>query len=122
MRRISTVVATALLLVGAVGASTPARAQVPDCELGDPPPLTTIERGPGFVTVHPTNAPADALAVSGWLLRYVDCLEGGLVAEAIQCVTNNLPTDPIVTVDPETLDVTIHYGNILPQGEEFCDG
>ncbi len=108
------------VVAGSLAMAAPAKAWVPDCELGAPPPMTFIEFGPTSVDIYPERVPGDAGSTAGWITDYVLCLEGGTAQWALGCVGRLTPTPPTVTIDPETGHVHIEHGGIPDLNLPLC--
>jgi hypothetical protein len=83
------------------------------CSANKVPPQTVVIIGGGQVNVYPANVASYAGAVAGWATDVALCLVNATAGPTIACakaIVNNRPT---VTVDPNTLQVTIDYDDLL---------
>ena len=120
MRRRWSIFVAVAVIAATVGMAAPASAEwVPDCELGQPPQQTVIQNNGNGLEIHAFNAPSDAVAVAGWVVAYVQCLEGGTVNRALECVGNALPSGPLVEVQGDPPVIIIHYEELFP--EDACE-
>ncbi len=114
------ILVVAALVLGSYAAAAPTAANASVCDPGTPPPATVVVNSPGRIDIYPDRLDDDAASVVAWLSPYIACMEGGTIYWTARCVDNNVPDDPIVTVDPSTLHITIHYGQLVPDPDNPC--
>lgn len=115
MRRKPLTVGTAAMVGASLWAAPSAGAVEADaCDPGTPPGQTVVSNEGHVVQISPGNAPGDATALASWASAYVTCLVSEVTnSSAIRCVQNYVRNRPTVSIDPETLVVTIDYHNFI---------
>lgn len=108
----------ALGVVAAVAAgimAAPAASAQPQfiCSANKVPPQTVVAVGGEEIKVYPANAAPWAGAVVDWATGVARCLVNAAAGPTIACVKGIVANRPTVTIDPQTLEITIHYGDLL---------
>ena len=108
----------ALGVVAAVAATilaAPAASAQPQviCSANKVPPQTVVTIGGQQINVYPANAAPYAGAVVNWATGVAVCLVNTTAGPTIACVKAFVANRPTVTIDPNTLQITIHYGDLL---------
>lgn len=105
-------------LVAAVAASVlvaPAASAQPQfiCSANKVPPQTVVVVGGGQINVYPANVTSYAKAVTSWATGVALCLVNATAGPTIACANAFVNNRPTVTVDPNTLQITIDYDQFL---------
>ena len=103
-------------VVAAVAASVwiapAANAQV-QCTIGRMPVQNVVTTGSGQINVYPANAAPYATAVASWGTALITCVVNEAIGPAYSCAKAFVTNRPTVTVDPQTLQITIDYGEFI---------
>ncbi len=77
------------------------------------PPQTIVTTGGWQINVFPGNAPSYALTVAGWGAGTATCVVNETAGPYIACANAIVANRPTVTVDPNTLQITIDYSGLM---------
>jgi hypothetical protein len=83
------------------------------CSANKVPPQTVVVVGGGQINVYPANAAAYAGTVADWATGVAVCLVNAVAGDTIACAKAFVSNRPTVTVDPNTLQITIDYADFL---------
>ena len=104
-------------VVAAVAASIwiapAASAQTVECMIAKAPPQNVVTTGGGAINVYPANAAPYVTAVASWGTGIVTCVVNEAIGPAYACVKAFVNNRPTVTIDPQTLQITIEYGEFI---------
>ena len=107
----------ALGVVAAVAASImaapAAQAQTLDCTTTRFPAQNVVVIAPGVINVYPANAPGYATTVADWAAGLALCIVNDVAGPPVSCVKTIVANRPTVTIDPNTLAITIDYSDLL---------
>jgi hypothetical protein len=110
----------ALGVVAAVAASVwaapAANAQVTRCTSNRLPGQTIVVISPGQIDIFPQNAGPYANDVLDWANGIVDCIVDEVrevLDPFVTCAEAYVANRPTVTIDPQTLQITIRYADFI---------
>lgn len=83
------------------------------CSANQVPPQTVVIVGGGEINIYPSNAAPYALSVVGWARNVALCLVNTTAGPTISCAKAFVNNRPTVTVNPDTLQITISYEDFL---------
>ncbi|MDQ3914524.1 MAG: hypothetical protein M3323_04200 [Actinomycetota bacterium] len=113
MKRRLSIVAVGAVVAASLGAATPANAATSThCELL----LRSqdiVDVGPGQINIYPANAGPYASHVVAAVRAYVTCIVDEAVGPTVACAKALVANRPTVTIDPNTLQITIDYSEFL---------
>ncbi|HYP24462.1 MAG TPA: hypothetical protein VEV43_12885 [Actinomycetota bacterium] len=83
------------------------------CSANKVPPQTVVIIGGGEINIYPANGAPYALSVVGWARDVALCLVNSAAGPTLTCAKAYVNNRPTVTVDPNTLQITISYEDFL---------
>jgi hypothetical protein len=99
-------------LATSVWVAPAASAQI-TCSVSRLPQQDIVTNGGGQVNVYPANVVPYATEVAGHVSGLALCVANEAVGPTYACAKALVNNRPTVTVDPETLQITVDYGDFL---------
>lgn len=104
-------------VVGAMAASVfvapAANAQIAACTIGKMPQQTIVSNSGGELNVYPANVVPYTTTLAGYVTGVATCIVNETAGPAVTCAKAFVNNRPTVTVDPQTLQITVEYGDFL---------
>lgn len=100
-------------LAASVFAAPAANAQILDCSTTRLPVQDIVVTGPGVINIYPANAAPYAGEVAAWATNLATCIVNDVAGPALSCAKTIVNNRPTVTIDPQTLAITIDYSDLL---------
>jgi hypothetical protein len=113
MKRRFSILGVVAVMATSLWTAAPARAaELPHCEwLVRSQDIVVI--GPGVVTIYPSNVGPYANHLIAGGNAYVTCLVDELLGPLVTCAQTVVANRPTVTIDINTLAITIDYSELL---------
>ncbi|HEV2754312.1 MAG TPA: hypothetical protein VG318_00865 [Actinomycetota bacterium] len=116
MRRRVSILAVAAIAAATLGAAAPAKAAEADvathCQLLMRTP-DIVEIGPGVITIYPSNVGPYVNHVIAAANSFVNCIVNETTGPVLACAATVIANRPTVTIDINTLAITIDYSALL---------
>lgn len=111
-RRWTGLVAAAVAATGLMGAAPAQAAESDLCQMYLRS-QDVVEVSPGRIDIYPANAGPYASHVVASAQAYVSCLLNETAGPLLTCAKAYVNNRPTVTIDPNTLQITIDYSDFL---------